>query len=294
MMNTILKKVGDWHSHSHRCNHAVGELEDYIKAAINKRLGIIGLSDHFPTHYSDLDGTSRLKQFAMDINEVQDYLNEAVSLKNKYEDTIDVKVGFEIGYLQGKEEKYFDRVQDLNGNLDYLIGSVHNFKLDGKYWGIKSKDLNSLIQKYGAECIYSNYFHAIESMLLSERFEFDILGHLDYIKNGKESTKLNEFIFEKIEDLVPLIKEKEVAVEINTQGMRNCYNKLYPSKEILRMLFDYDIPIVLSSDAHNPADVGCGFKKVIKFMKTIGYSSLLRFDKRIPALSDFNKAPISG
>lgn len=286
-MSSILKKIGDWHSHNKRCNHATGELEDYIESAINKGLGIIGLSDHFPTHYSECDGSLRLKQFAMDMNEVQSYIDEAVRLKIKYKDLIDVKIGFEVGYLQGKEEKYFNRVECLNGDLDYIIGSVHNFKLYNKYWGVKSNDMNSLIEKYGARLLYSKYFQAVKSMLLSKRFDFDIIGHLDYVKNGKESGKLNDFIFRQIKELVPLIKEKEVAVEINTQGMRNCYNKLYHCKLILKMLHNFDIPLVLSSDAHNPADLGFGFHKVLDFLKEIGHGSILNFEKRVPYLSDF-------
>lgn len=285
MMSSILKKIGDWHSHSRRCNHAVGELEDYIISAINKGLGIIGLSDHFPTHYSECDGTLRLRQFAMDISEVQNYLGEAVMLKTKYEDFIDVKIGFEVGYLKGKEDKYFTRIQSLNGNLDYIIGSVHTIYLENRYWGIKNGKFRKLINKYGAKEIYAEYFQTVRNMLLSENFDLDIIGHLDYVKTGKENAEIKEFIFKQIKDLAPVIKEKNVAVEINTQGLRNCYKKSYPCKRVLRMLHDFDIPLVLSSDAHNPADVGAGFDSVLEFIKSLGYGTILRFDKRIPHIS---------
>ncbi|MFO7795328.1 MAG: histidinol-phosphatase [Promethearchaeati archaeon] len=275
-----MKNLGDWHTHNYRCNHASGNLEDYIFNASKKNLGIIGLSDHFPAHYSKLDNTLRLKQFAMKNKEVEDYIREAIKLKQKYRNMIKVKIGFEIGYLYGKEDKYIHRLRELNGKIDYIIGSVHTIRLNNKYWGIKNDDLKYLINKFGANFIYSKYFKIIAAMLLSENFNLDIIGHLDYIKNGNENSRLNELILKKIEEITPYIKEKGVAVEINTQGLRNGYKKLYPCKKVLKLLYDNAIPIVLSSDAHDPLDVGYGFEKVINLIKKIGFRSIANLRKR--------------
>ena len=40
-------KLMDYHSHNRRCGHATGEIEDYVKVAIEKNLKEIGISDHF-------------------------------------------------------------------------------------------------------------------------------------------------------------------------------------------------------------------------------------------------------
>lgn len=71
-----------------------------------------------------------------------------------------------------------------------------------------------------------------------------------------------------------------MAVEINTQGLRNGYKKLYPCKKVLKLLYDNAIPIVLSSDAHDPLDVGYGFEKVINLIKKIGFRSIANLRKR--------------
>ncbi|MBD3195635.1 MAG: histidinol-phosphatase HisJ [Candidatus Lokiarchaeota archaeon] len=271
---------GDFHTHNKRCKHAEGELSEYVNSAINKDLKIIGLSDHFPASYNEGDNTLRLQQFAMKENEVEDYLNDAKHLKELYKEKIDVKIGFEVGYLDGKEDNYSPRIKELNGTIDYLIGSVHTLKLKGKYWGIKNQDLQTLVNRYGTKFVYSYYFKSIEKMLLSKNFDLDIIGHIDYIKNGNENPYLDEFILKEMWKLMPLIKEKEVTVEINTQGLRNGYKKLYPCEEVIKMLFDYGIPVVLSSDAHSPSQVGYKFQDVIQIIKSIGYTSVAAFNKR--------------
>lgn len=279
-MSSILKKVGDFHTHNYRCNHATGTLDDYIFNAYKRSLGTIGLSDHFPTDYSKCDNTLRLKKFAMHNNDVKLYIEEAERMRKKYKKLINVKIGFEVGYLHGKQVKYFPKIQALNGSIDFLIGSVHTVKLNNIYWSLKNGDLRHLIKKYGAKNIYSQYFENLKQMLLSESFDLDIIGHLDYIKNGSENSYLNDFILKKICKIVPYIKERGVAVEINTQGLRNGYKKLYPCKKVIELLYDHDIPIVLSSDAHYPKDVGFGFEKVLRLVKKIGYESIVAFEKR--------------
>lgn len=279
-MSSILKKVGDFHTHNYRCNHATGSLDEYISTAHKNLLGTIGLSDHFPIDYSKSDNTLRLKKFAMKNDEVKPYISEAEKLREKYKNLINVRIGFEVGYLNGKEDKYYNRIQKFNGVVDYLIGSIHTVKLKNIFWSLKNGDLKDLVKIYGAKYIYSQYFKNIKQMLLSEHFDFNILGHLDYIKNGSENSRLNDFILEEIRKILPYIKERGVAVEINTQGLRNGYKKLYPCKRAIELLYNYNIPIVLSSDAHNPMDVGFGFERVLHLIKKIGYQSIVDFKKR--------------
>lgn len=38
----------DYHTHHNRCGHATGTVRDYVIAAIEKGLQVIGISDHTP------------------------------------------------------------------------------------------------------------------------------------------------------------------------------------------------------------------------------------------------------
>ena len=38
----------NYHTHTYRCNHATGTIEDYVKEAIKANIDEIGISDHLP------------------------------------------------------------------------------------------------------------------------------------------------------------------------------------------------------------------------------------------------------
>ena len=46
MENTILRT--NFHTHTTRCNHAVGEDRQYVEEAIKGGLKVLGFSDHSP------------------------------------------------------------------------------------------------------------------------------------------------------------------------------------------------------------------------------------------------------
>lgn len=274
-------EIGDWHTHNSLCRHAVGVLEEYVIEGINKNLQIIGLSDHFPNEYLKEDGTLSFKQYAMKDEEISLYLKQAKILRAKYKDVIKIKIGFEVGYFEGKEKSLFHKLNLYSDQIDYLIGSVHVIKIEGKYYGVKNGDIKPLFQKYEPKYIYSLYFKTLRKMLSSKYFDLDIIGHLDFIKNGTESHKLNKFILKEVRNSIDLIKDRNVAVEINAQGLRNDYKKLYPCKKIIKLLYENDIPILLSSDAHDPSQVGTGFEKILTIIKKTGFTKISKFSKRI-------------
>ena len=80
--------------------------------------------------------------------------------------------------------------------------------------------------------------------------------------------------------ILDLVKKKDLTMEINTGGLRKDVKEQYPSKEIILRMYEYDIPIVLGSDAHSPDAIAWEFKEVIKMLKKIGYSQLAHFHQR--------------
>ena len=93
-----MKKV-NYHTHTTRCLHAVGKDEDYVISAIENGLHTLGFSDHAP--YEDNRYGLR-----MQYNELDDYFNSINSLKEKYKDKIDIKIGLEIEYDKNQIDYY--------------------------------------------------------------------------------------------------------------------------------------------------------------------------------------------
>ena len=61
----------NYHTHNFRCNHAIGNVEDYIKIAIEEGFDEIGISDHLPHPGKNIDNESR-----MTYEEIPEYFAE--------------------------------------------------------------------------------------------------------------------------------------------------------------------------------------------------------------------------
>ena len=79
----------NYHTHTKRYGHASGKDEDYVLAAIKEGYDGLGFSDHvmLPNIISD-SVRGRYEQ-------KNEYLNSIKSLKDKYQNQIEIYVGFE-------------------------------------------------------------------------------------------------------------------------------------------------------------------------------------------------------
>ena len=94
----MLKKI-NFHTHTKRCKHAMGEDKDYINSAIKNNLDILGFSDHGP--YPDNRFGLR-----MNFNELEEYKSTLEKLKIKFKNFIQIKIGLEIEYLPSDDFYY--------------------------------------------------------------------------------------------------------------------------------------------------------------------------------------------
>jgi len=76
------------------------------------------------------------------------------------------------------------------------------------------------------------------------------------------------------------IKKSGMAIEINAAGYRKPIGEAYPSRELLEMAYERDIPITFGSDAHKPEQVGYKKEEIISFAKSIGYKNIAYFKNR--------------
>ena len=82
--------TANFHTHTTRCGHAVGEDEEYVKQAIAAGIKTLGFSDHAPYDYGNgwYDGDR------MSLKVAKDYALSVRKLKEKYADKIDIYLGF--------------------------------------------------------------------------------------------------------------------------------------------------------------------------------------------------------
>ena len=111
----------DYHTHHERCGHAEATIEDYIQAAIKNDLQMIGISDH--SHFFASEEDRAMPRIAMAKSEFASYVEEVMTLKEKYRGKIDVLLGVESDFFREHHQLY-KSVYDQYP-FDYIIGSVH-------------------------------------------------------------------------------------------------------------------------------------------------------------------------
>lgn len=79
----------NYHTHTERCNHAKGSDQEYVLSAIRGGYSLLGFSDHTPFPFED----KFYSDFRMRMNELEGYISSVQSLREKYADQIEIKMG---------------------------------------------------------------------------------------------------------------------------------------------------------------------------------------------------------
>ena len=249
----------DLHNHTMLCNHAEGTQKEYIEAAIEKGTDIFGFSDHAPMDFDT--------KYRMSFEQKDEYEESVRRLAKEYEGIIDIRLGYEVDYLEGHMDQ---RV--LDAKVDYLIGSVHF--LDK--WGFDNPEFLSQYKERDIDEIWEEYFYLVTKMAQSG--DFDIVGHIDLIKVFQFLPKKE--IMHYVTPALEAIKEAGMSIELNTAGFRKPCKEPYPSKEILKKAFTLKIPVTFGSDAHKPTQVGMFTDEIESLAKEIGYTECVVYKNR--------------
>lgn len=254
----------DYHTHHYRCGHASGTLEDVVKSALARGLTEIGLSDHSPIYH--FDEPQPFPNTAMHPDELPRYVDEMLELRERYAGRIAVRLGIESDYILGWDDFYRELWDGYP--LDFVIGSVHWLGRWNVFW-------RELPDGKSCEQIYEEYFLTVQAAAKSGIFS--ILGHLDV---PKTSGHMNGQLTPIVRETLHVIKEADVALELNTSGWRKTVNECYPSPEILRYAAELGIPVTLGSDAHSPDLVGADFDRALNLLARCGFQAIARFEGR--------------
>lgn len=272
----------DWHTHSSYCRHATGNLEQYVKKAIDKKLNVIGLSAHFP--YDVLDGIENMPyhEYSMPNEELDSYMLNAINLREKYKKKISVKIAFELDFVEKQVENHQKYIKKYTDELDYIIGSIHNLNTS---FGLFAFDDFRFLKHYDkfddTDKIFIKYFKTMQEMVSSEQFHFNIIGHFDLPKKFNILPNNKELVMEEGYKALKMAKKRDFVIEINSSGLRRPVKEQYPSEEFIREMFNMGIDVILGSDSHHPNEIAYKFKSLITLLKKIGYKRLAHFDKGV-------------
>ncbi|MFC5701888.1 histidinol-phosphatase HisJ family protein [Cohnella faecalis] len=253
----------DYHTHHERCGHASGSVRDYIEAALNNGLHIIGISDHTPAFALEEDRP--WPGGAMAKSEFPIYVNEVLQLKQDYAGRIEVLLGIEADFLPDSLDVYRSVIHSYP--FDYVIGSVHDFAGIGLYNADHWTNLTSQ-GKLELKNLYYQYIAQSAKCGL-----YDILGHVDAL--NRYFPEYSDLRTEAADVTLKTIAASDVVIEINSSD-----NNWVPNEAFLERALYHGVKVTFGSDAHEPEQTGHDFEKVQSSLRDIGYREWATFRGR--------------
>ena len=226
--------IKNYHTHTKRCHHALGEDEEYVLSAISKGYKTLGFSDHAPYIYPE----GYVSNYKMTPDELSEYCDSLLFLKEKYKDKIEILIGLETEYYPDLWDKTLEFFRSYP--IDYLILGQHfvgseydpmKKLLSGAPTGGEEK-----IKEYVDLCI-----KAIQTGVIS------YVAHPDIIRAEAYD---REFYISEMERLVLAAKENDIPLEINLLGIRG--KRHYPNEEFLALCKKHSPKMIIGVDAHEP------------------------------------------
>jgi histidinol-phosphatase (PHP family) len=259
-----MRLPADYHMHTPLCRHARGTPTEFAAQAVRVGLKEIGFSDHSPMPEDDFD------DWRMKAGELDTYVALVEQARREHPDLV-IKLGLEVDYLPGREEW----IRDLSSRYpwDYFIGSVHYLSSG---WAIDNPKQLSEWKKHDPFEVWSAYFKRLSAAAASGLF--DVIGHADLCK---------KFCVYPRQDWLPLARgfletarRHDVAIELNTAGLRKECKEIYPAPAIVQMAADLGVPITFGSDAHAPQEVGLNLEEAVEMARQAGYRQACRYTRR--------------
>ncbi|GGG58938.1 histidinol-phosphatase [Paenibacillus radicis (ex Gao et al. 2016)] len=253
----------DFHTHHERCGHASGSVRDYIEAARNNGLHMIGISDHTPFFAASEDRPSLTGSMAK--SDFPGYIQEVLALKKEFAGSIEVLLGIEADFLPEHLDLYREVI--ASHPFDYVIGSVHDFAgigiYDSEYWESLSPE-----RKLETKNLFYDYIAQSAKSGL-----YDILGHVDSL--NRYFYGYSELRTEAADRTLKTIADSDVVIEINSSD-----DNWVPDGYFLERAFHYGVKVTFGSDAHEPERVGEHFEAIGKQLYDIGYREWAVFRNR--------------
>lgn len=272
----------DYHMHFERGSYDFDWVQGFFDTAARRGLDEIGISEHshgftdFEHFYYDdliLDDSfiGSFQQEWLKKNKfkcpLDDYFTFMDELKKRGKP---VKTGIEVCNFQDQEAvgKILDRYP-----FDYRIGSVHFLK----GWAYDSSEIKAEWDKRPLQTIYEQY--AEEAEHLCAGGHYDALGHPFNIRLFKYLPDFD--VTPYLERVAKAMKKADMVVDVNT-GTRYRYpiGEISPYPDFMEIAADYGLPVITTSDAHEPEDCGAYIDEAIEYVKRFGYTKSVRFDRR--------------
>lgn len=251
----------NYHTHTARCGHAVGEDRAYVETAIARGLQTLGFSDHVPMPFGD----GHESRFRVPLRRLEDYVRSVLSLREEYRGQIEILLGFEAEYYPDLFDAMLDRLRPYP--VDYLLLAQHFIDSSERVYNTNPRSDEIAIRKYVDRCVEGMRTGRFSYLAHPDLFHFT--G--DPAVYDREMTRLCESA-----------KALNVPLEINLLGLREHRN--YPSPPFWKIAGALNCPAVFGCDAHAPEEVADpeNLKAAERFAERFGIRPMTELTPRKP------------
>jgi histidinol-phosphatase (PHP family) len=244
-------------------------VDRYLEAAAERGISELGFSEHVYRFRQALEVWRHPFWERYAVDDLDAYCEFVQAMK---ETGRPVKLGLEVDWVPGRE----DRIAELLAGrpLDYVVGSVHFI---GE--GAVDHEGYDAWRSAAPDEVWSRYFRTLGEAAASGLY--DILAHPDLVKVWGAGRPLPEGEPRSFYELaLEGIASSGIAVEVSTAGLRKPVGEIYPAPELLELCLAAGSPVALSSDAHEPTQIGHAYGSAIRLLRALEVEWLSVFSAR--------------
>ena len=217
----------NYHTHTTRCRHASGTDREYVQAAIESGVKILGFSDHAVFPHRSFVG--------MQPEELPGYVASISALREEFKNDLQIHIGMELEY----DPKNFPAQLPFlkEHGIEYLILGQHAL------FGIT--DIPGMYQTSDEEK-YLDHHCGLQREAM-DTGSITYLAHPDM----HNFTGSDEVYARHVRRLCRHAKDLDIPLEINLLGLRT--NRHYPRPHFWQIAGEEGCKVILGCDAHEPA-----------------------------------------
>lgn len=225
--------IANYHTHTPRCTHAVGEEEEYVLTGVQTGLKILGFSDHAPFPFPG----GYYSHIRMRPEEFGEYTRSVLELRQKYAGQIQIPLGVEIEYFPQFWDEQLSMLRD--GGVEYLLLGQHwsQFREGGHYNG----------RPTDSEALLAQYCKSLRDAMQTGQLTY--IAHPDLFPFLGEEKLYQRYMGEVCREA----KSCNIPLEINLLGVRT--GRKYPDRRFWALAGEEGCKVVLGWDAHAPDEL---------------------------------------
>lgn len=272
----------DYHMHFERGSYDFDWVQGFFDAAEKRGMDEIGITEHshgftdFKQLYYDdlvLDDSFigsfqqqwlKKNKFKCPLSDYFKFMDELKARGKK------VKTAIEVCNFrdQAKVKAILDQYP-----FDYIIGSVHFLR----GWAYDSSEIKAEWDQHSLQDIYEWYAQEVEHLCGSGLY--DALGHPFNIRLFKYIPDFD--VTPYLERVATAMEKANMVVDINTGTYyRYPIAEISPYPDFMRVAKAHNLPVITTSDAHEPEDCGRYIAEAVEYAKSFGYTETIRFTQR--------------